>query len=204
MSQTGRNRTPLTNARDHVEFLAAFLRSPLQMSAIFPTSPEIGRAMVRGLELDKARAVVEFGPGTGSITKAVLEVIGEATMFFAVELNEQIAKRFAKNFPTVPLFQGDAAEIARYTQEVGAAHLDAVITALPWTTIPTKARVRILDETVRLMRPGAVFTWVTYRSVKSAGVQEFMAELAARFGRVEPAIEVRRAMVPAHVQRCYR
>ncbi len=203
-SRSGRNQTPLTNARDHMAFLAAFLRSPAQVSALFPTNPEIGRAMVRGLDLQRAHAVVEFGPGTGAITKTVLEVIGDSTTFFAVELNEQIAKRFAKNFPQVPLFQGDAADIARFTTEIGASHLDAVITALPWTTIPKKVRARILDETVRLLRPGGAFTWVTYRSVKSAGVQEFMGELAERFSRVEPAIAVHQAMVQAHVQRCYR
>ncbi|MBX9738004.1 MAG: methyltransferase domain-containing protein [Phycisphaerales bacterium] len=185
-------------------FLAAFLRSPAQVSALFPTNPEIGRAMVRGLDLTRAHAVVEFGPGTGAITKTVLEAIGDSTKFFAVELNEQIAKRFTKNFPQVPLFQGDAADVAKYAHEAGAKHLDAVITALPWTTLPKTVRGRILDESVRLLRPGGAFTWVTYRSVKSAGVKEFMGELAERFSRVEPAIAIHQAMVQAHVQRCYR
>ncbi|CAN5847576.1 methyltransferase domain-containing protein [soil metagenome] len=198
-----RKGAALAAARDHVAFLAEFIRSPLQLSAILPTHPEIGRAMVRGLGLKNAKAVVEFGPGTGSITRAIVAEIGAETTFFAVELNARMAERFAKNFPTVRLFQEDAGNIAAQCAAMGVKRLDAAITALPWTTIPVEARDDILRETARMLRPGGAFTWVTYRKPSAPGVREFVGQLRRHFARVEPMAAVKEPIVTAFVQRCY-
>jgi phospholipid N-methyltransferase len=41
--------------------------------AIVPSSDALGKAIVRNLDLSHAKAVVEYGPGTGAFTTYVLQ-----------------------------------------------------------------------------------------------------------------------------------
>lgn len=191
-----------SSARDHVAFLVEFIRSPSQLSSLFPTHPEIGRSMVRGLDLARAKAVAELGPGTGTITRAVLECLRPGTAFFAVELNARLAGLFRKNFPEVRLFQGDAANLREYCNQLNVAQLDAVVSALPWTTIPHSIRGRIVDAAASSLKPGGIMTWVTYRSPKMKSVRAFNDELRSKGFNVGEATVVREALVRAHVFHC--
>ncbi|MBL0870599.1 MAG: methyltransferase domain-containing protein [Phycisphaerales bacterium] len=183
-------------------FLVEFIRSPSQLSSLFPTHPEIGRSMVRGLDLARAKAVAELGPGTGTITRAVLEALRPGTAFFAVELNARLAGLFRRNFPEVRLFEGDAANLRAYCDQLDVRQLDAVVSALPWTTIPRVVRGKIVDAAARSLKPGGIMTWVTYRSPKMKSVRMFNDELRCAGFRVGEATVVREALVRAHVFHC--
>jgi len=52
-------------------FRRRHLRNPRQVSAIAPSSRTLARAMTLGLS-PKSGKVVEFGPGTGRFTEAIL------------------------------------------------------------------------------------------------------------------------------------
>ena len=56
---------------DQTLFLRQLLHNPRQISAISPSSPWLARAMTAGLHPQMGQ-VVEFGPGTGRLTEAIL------------------------------------------------------------------------------------------------------------------------------------
>ncbi len=53
---------------DHWLFLTHFRKSPRTVGAIAPSSQQLARKMLDGLELEPGTRVVELGPGTGAIT----------------------------------------------------------------------------------------------------------------------------------------
>ncbi|HYF53350.1 MAG TPA: hypothetical protein VEA41_03745, partial [Salinarimonas sp.] len=57
---------------DVVPFLKAWLRQPLQVAAVAPSSRALAGLMTRGIG-PCTGPVVELGPGTGSFTRALLE-----------------------------------------------------------------------------------------------------------------------------------
>ena len=49
-------------------FVEAFLREPLSVGSLWPSSTELSWAVVDGCDFDSGATVVELGPGTGAFT----------------------------------------------------------------------------------------------------------------------------------------
>ncbi|MAX20601.1 MAG: hypothetical protein CMJ60_00280, partial [Planctomycetaceae bacterium] len=64
-----------------------FLKSPNKVGAIAPSSRYLANAMLDQLHWDTLTNVVEYGPGTGAISKHLLKRVRDHQKFFAVELN---------------------------------------------------------------------------------------------------------------------
>ena len=54
---------------ENIEFLQAFIKNPLKVGAIAPSSPELAKKMVEEIVPDEDSVVMELGVGTGSFTK---------------------------------------------------------------------------------------------------------------------------------------
>ena len=54
---------------ENLQFLQAFLKNPLKVGAIAPSSPELAAEMLAGIHPDDHNIVLELGVGTGAITK---------------------------------------------------------------------------------------------------------------------------------------
>jgi len=68
-------------------FLKEFLAKPSVTGAIAPSSAFLAGTMVENLDLPNAKAVLEYGPGTGSFTEYVVQRLPPASKFVAIELN---------------------------------------------------------------------------------------------------------------------
>ena len=54
---------------ENFQFLQAFLKNPLKVGAIAPSSPALAAKMLEDIEPDENDVVLELGVGTGAITK---------------------------------------------------------------------------------------------------------------------------------------
>ena len=50
-----------------------YLKHPLQLGALFPSGSALSRLMVKHIDPNTSGYVLEFGPGTGSFTKALIQ-----------------------------------------------------------------------------------------------------------------------------------
>ncbi|CAN0588753.1 unnamed protein product, partial [Ectocarpus sp. 12 AP-2014] len=58
---------------DKGRFLRQWAGNPLAIGAITPSGPQLAHAMAGYLNPESIGPVVELGPGTGVVTKAILE-----------------------------------------------------------------------------------------------------------------------------------
>jgi len=79
------------SSNNSARFLREFLAQPMATGAIVPSSEVLGRAVVRNLDLSNAKAVVEYGPGTGAFTTYVLQALDHDADFLAIEINPRLA-----------------------------------------------------------------------------------------------------------------
>lgn len=157
-----------------------FLRHPVRTGAIAASSRHLARAMVAGLDLERAPLVVELGPGTGAFTEAILARLAPGARLVAVELNAALAGRLAERFRGRPVdvVHGTAVDLARMAD----GPVDAVVSGLPWTVIPAVERERILDAVAGVLAPDGRFTTFAYtHAAWTPPARRFAAELAARF-----------------------
>ena len=138
-------------------FRRRLLRNPRQISAIAPSSRALARAMTLGLGPNSGK-VVEFGPGTGRFTEAILArgVPPENLVLF--ELDEEFVAHLRQKFPGVTVHHRTAQDAPDLVTD-GAA---CVISGLPLLSMPPEVREGIVNAAFRLLTPRGRFVQFTY------------------------------------------
>jgi len=161
--------------------------------------------MMEGLELQNAQAVIEYGPGTGALTQHVLERLSKDAKFAAIEVNSEFAEEFRKRFPGVPLFVDSVANVRAICDGAGITMADCIVSGLPWAVFPQNLQVAILDEMMKVLKPGGTFVTFAYvHGLTLPPGKRFAALLREYFTTVSKSPVVWRNVPPAFVYRCRR
>jgi len=182
-------------AGDQGLFRRRLLRNPRQVSAIAPSSRHLARAMAEGLGPHTGR-VVEFGPGTGCLTRGLLDAgvaPGNLTLF---ELDADFVAHLRRQFPGVAVRHLGADQAGT----VLPAGVGAVVSGLPLLSMPAAVRRAILGAAFAILAPGAPFIQFTY-----GPNPPLPTDMLAMFGlRVQAGRKVWLNLPPARVYRFYR
>jgi phospholipid N-methyltransferase len=68
-----------------IKFAVEFLKNPKQVGAVAESSPFLARKMAQ--QIDGATNIVEFGSGTGSVTREILRHLPESGRLTCLEIN---------------------------------------------------------------------------------------------------------------------
>jgi phosphatidylethanolamine/phosphatidyl-N-methylethanolamine N-methyltransferase len=150
---------------DEVAFIRHWIDKPLSMGAVTPSSKVLARAMARYVDPESAGPVIELGPGTGAVTKALVEHGVDPARLVLVEFNPSFCRLLRTRYPAATVIQGDAYRIKHLLSGLLRDPAAAVVSGLPLQTKPFKRRVQLIDEAFELMAPGAPFVQFTYAMV---------------------------------------
>jgi phosphatidylethanolamine/phosphatidyl-N-methylethanolamine N-methyltransferase len=167
---------------DEVAFIRHWIDKPLSMGAVTPSSKVLARAMARYVDVDAPGPVIELGPGTGAVTKALVEHGVEPERLVLVEFNPSFCRLLRTRYPGATVIQGDAYRFKHLLGGLLKEPAAAVVSGLPLQTKPFKRRLQLVDEAFELMAPDAPFVQFTYAMVtpiptKHAGVTAQSSEL---------------------------
>jgi phosphatidylethanolamine/phosphatidyl-N-methylethanolamine N-methyltransferase len=142
--------------RESAEFLRGFLRKPAQVGSVVPSSGRLKNRLVRSAAIRDARVVVELGPGTGGTTLALLQAMHPAARLLAIELDTDFHRYLQRSLhdPRLILEQGSAERIAEFLALHGLAAPDAIVSGIPFSTMPPDVAAAIAETASRLLRPG--------------------------------------------------
>lgn len=138
-------------------FRRRLLKNPRQISAIAPSSRTLARAMTLGLG-PKSGPVVEFGPGTGRFTEALLARGVRPETLTLFELDEEFVAYLRQKFPGVTVHQLPAQEAARLV----APGVSTVISGLPLLSMPPEVRESIVGAAFAILAPRGRYVQFTY------------------------------------------
>ena len=184
-------------------FIKNFIKTPTSIGAVCPTSPFLAREMTQKIGLEEAKSVVELGPGTGAITPHIINALNPNTNFFAVELNTAFYNFFTKKYPYLKIYNEDASNLRSLLLKENLDSIDAVISALPWTTLPEKIQDSLLDAIVDALNPGCYFTTIAYVTgiITPSGIK-FKQKLKSHFSQIGLSRLEWKNIPPAFVYRC--
>ncbi|MCC6426599.1 MAG: methyltransferase domain-containing protein [Phycisphaerales bacterium] len=161
--------------------------------------------MLEGLDLGSAKAVVEFGPGTGSFTQEIVRRIGPGTRYFAIERSPEMAAAIRERFPRVKLHEDSAGNVESLCQREGIepGSVDCIVSGLPFAAFPDGLQREILAAAIRVLKPGGRFVTFAYyiANLKRAG-RNFRRLLEDSFDEVQTSRGVILNVPPAFVYRC--
>lgn len=199
-------------------FLREFLKNPTRTAAIAPSSTRLAERMVSGLDLASMRSIVEYGPGTGVFTRAVLERLPEGWLgqcadrpgvnkraFVAIEYNPELARVVQERFPTVCVENESAERVEAICARHGVApgELDLVVSGLGWVSFEPGLCTRMLEATHRMLRPGAEFRTFGYHlGLVMPHAGHFRREIKRIFSSVHTTPAVWANLPPAFVYVC--
>ena len=140
--------------KENLQFLQAFLKNPLKVGAIAPSSPELAAEMLHGIHPDDHNIVLELGVGTGAITKFLRDAIPSKDSYLGLELDPDLVQSLNKNFPDMNIICGNAAEAYSIHQRSGLGKVRYVVCCLPFVSLPKEISDNVLLEIQKFMDEG--------------------------------------------------
>jgi phosphatidylethanolamine/phosphatidyl-N-methylethanolamine N-methyltransferase len=134
------------------------------IGAVAPSSRYLTEAMVRPLPLKRARIVVEVGPGTGVMTRALLDMIPFEATLLAFEINPRFSRYLKSNVPDsrLEIINASAETFRSEVRRLGHDRVDAVVSSLALGLMPHAQREAFLSEVGNLLDENGAFTQYKY------------------------------------------
>ena len=137
-----------------------FLKIALKDPKVAAISESSSWAVDRVEELlpKDTRFAVEYGPGTGVITRRILRVLPDDGKLVGIELNKELSGALG-NIRDVrfELVQGDVLDWSQSSLDREIHLVDAVVSTIPFSFLSARERRMLIERTARMLRPGGRF-----------------------------------------------
>ncbi|HET7633039.1 MAG TPA: methyltransferase domain-containing protein [Gemmatimonadaceae bacterium] len=150
---------------------------------IVSSSRYLVRRLLAGIDFTTARHIVEFGVGTGCVTREILRRMRPDARLISLEVNptfiEDVGRRIHDRRLTLRV--ECASRLATVLEEEGIDAVDAVVSSLPLRIMDDALVDRILDVSRAVLKPGGRFHQYQYSLASYAKLADRYAQVGVRF-----------------------
>jgi phospholipid N-methyltransferase len=191
MKKTTRSRTV-----EMLLFAGNFIRHPYMLGSIIPSSRFLVDQVLEPIDWQRARVIVEYGPGVGTITGEILRRMHPDANLVAIETNKAFVRFLPTSLPDPRLHvvHDSAAEVQSVLQRLGLPQASYIISGIPLGSMPERVRANIVANTRAALEPGGSFLVYQFTS-------RVLPVLQRTFGDVRRGFE-RRNLPPAQLFVC--
>ena len=143
-------------------FFASWLRAPLKVASIVPSSRRLGMTAARMIDPARPGWVIELGGGTGPVTEQLLARRIPPQRLLVVERDPVLAGFLRERFPAPVLAEGDALELGPLCQRYGVSQVHSIVCGLPVISMPKPVVEQLLRGCLELLEPDGQFIQYTY------------------------------------------
>lgn len=147
---------------DQVRFVGALVSSPKQTGAVAPTARETADLMAAHVDLASDLPVLELGPGTGAITRAIIGHGVPPARLWSVEFSPRFCRHLRAAWPGMHVIEGDAFDLDATLGPEAPARFDCVISGLPLLNFEPAMRQRLMEGALARLAPGRPFVQFSY------------------------------------------
>ena len=166
------------------QFLRGFIKHPKMVGSIIPSSRILINKMLGPVDWETTRLFVEYGPGVGTFTRPILDMLGPDATLVTIDTNADFTAYLKQSIddPRLVAVTGSAAEVEKILADRGLGKADYVLSGLPFSTLPPGVGDAIAKATSKVIRPGGAFLIYQF----SPKVRDFIAPF---FERIERGFE---------------
>lgn len=147
---------------EELRFFKGWMHRPRAVGSIIPTSSVTARHMASLVDPQSGLPVLEVGPGTGVITRAILQRGVRPQNLYAVEYSPEFVQHLRRNFDGVNVVEGDAFDLDVALGEQADLTFDCVISGVPLLNFPVERRVAYLEDLLSRIPHGRPVVQLTY------------------------------------------
>ena len=185
--------------KETIEFFQAFIKHPLTVGAIAPSSPELAKMMMADVNANEDCIVIELGVGTGAITKFIEKGIPNGKSYLGIEVDKELVDSLHKKFDGLNVVCGSASEAYSIHKESGLGKPGYILSGLPFVTLPAHVKKQVFAEIEKFMADGCTFRTFQYAhgyyTPAAIRLREFMRE---RYGKSKLSKLVVKNVPPAY------
>ena len=136
--------------------------NPRDMGSLCPSSAVLAKEMARAVPA-RVRAndvFIEIGAGTGPVTAALLQRGIPSDRLIVIEKSPVMAESLVARFPQVNVSCRGAESMSECLN--GSERVRAIVSSLPFRSLPRKVSLSIMREIERVLAPGGLFIQFTY------------------------------------------
>lgn len=141
------------------EFLRGFLRNPVMVGSVIPSSRVLIDRMLRPVDWANTKLFVEYGPGVGTFTRPVLDRLAPDARLVTIDTNADFTRYLKQSIddPRLIAVTGSAADVEKILADRNLGSADYVLSGLPFSTLPKGVGDAIAEATAKVIRPGGAF-----------------------------------------------
>lgn len=146
-------------------FLSGFLKHPVMVGSVIASSKWQIAAMLDAVDWPSVELFVEYGPGVGTFSQAILDRLPPGGTYIAIDTNPDFIDYLGIKFADsrfVPVL-GSAADVEAIVAEHGFEKADYILSGLPFSTLPQGVAPAIAAATHRVLKSGGAFLVYQFR-----------------------------------------
>ncbi len=146
------------------KFFSEFLKPGTKIGSVTPSSKFLVKKMIEPIDFTNLKCIVEFGPGTGTITQELLNKMPKDAVLLVFEINEEFCEKLKKEIqdPRMKIITDTAENLENYLSEYTIDKVDYIVSSLPFTMIPNGVVQNILRIIKKVLCPAGAFIQYQY------------------------------------------
>jgi phospholipid N-methyltransferase len=177
-------------------FARTFFRNPIMLGSVIPSSRFLIKGVLDPIDWHRAKVIVEYGPGVGTITRDILQRMRADAQLIVIEMNGEFVRFLRDTFHDgrLHVVEGSAADVRKVLAERGLEGADYIISGIPLGSMPATLREHIVREARAALVSGGEFV-----------VYQFTSRVLPELKRVFNVVEQGREwlnVLPAHLFFC--
>lgn len=156
-----------------------FFRRPQDVGSAFPASRRLVEAVLDTVDLSAARLVVEYGPGSGRFTRALLDRMPDDGHLVAIDTSPRFTRHLQQTIRDRRLHavSDSAQQAAAILQGLRLKGVDLVVTGIPFSTIDPTVGAEIVSASAGLMNPQGQLIAYQMRDAVEPMLQQSFAQV---------------------------
>jgi len=148
----------------HTIFAKEALTDFGSVASVVPSSRYLTRAMLRPVPFENARVIVEFGCGTGVITRALLQQMRRDATLLAFEIKPRFIRHLRTNIsdPRLTVIDARAEAVQTELRRRGYAQADAILSSLALGFMTDRQIQELLGAISASLSTSGIFTQYHY------------------------------------------
>jgi phospholipid N-methyltransferase len=152
-------QNPRSQAAEMLLFALNFIRHPLMLGSIIPSSRFLVNQVLEPIDWERAQVIVEYGPGVGTITSEILRRMRPDAHLIALETNGDFVKFLTKSLPDprLKVVHESAAEVGTVLERLNLPLASYIVSGIPLGSMPDPLRSDIVRKSRAALAPGGAF-----------------------------------------------
>lgn len=157
--------------------------SDMRVGALAESSQHLIREALRSQEGKPLKKIIEYGPGNGVMTKALLKRLPADGQLIAIESNRDFVELLREiGDPRLRIIHGEIQDVIPTLKKEGLQDIDLIISSIPFSWLSQEARKQVIrDSSEFLAKDGSLVFFHQYIPIAALSLKGFFEKVSISF-----------------------